>query len=200
MRPFVTALILLIPIALSAQKTADEARRQPNPEDVAKVRQLLALQDEHKLLGQLAGRWEGTLKTMMRGEAVKEISTPGTLDMRWILDGYFLQSDEAVQVAPDRTVSTLSFLGYNPALGHYHRTVMKAGDPREYVSTGTYDPATRSFTFTGREYNKINGDEFQRRDTFRLVGEDQLAYELTFVFSDRSELRAVQGTYTRRAK
>ena len=115
-----------------------------------------------------------------------------------MLDRYFLESDDTFQPGGQTTIRSRSVYGYNPAKKHFYRTVFQAGDPREYLSIGAWDAATRTLTFTGPESNAITGDEFRRRDTFRLIGEDQIAYELAFLFQDGSELQAVQGTYRRK--
>jgi hypothetical protein len=199
-RHLLLALVaLLSPGWLSAQKSIDDARRQPTAEDIARVNALMSKQKEHEILGHFAGTWEGTLQTKVRGNPPSEVPSPATLEMRWMLDGYFLESDETLRPgAKDVTIRSRAIYGYNSFEKYYYRTVFQAGDPREYVSTGTWDAATRTLTFTGPEHNKVTGDDFQRRDTFRILGEDRIGYELAFIFKDGSELTAVQGTYQKK--
>ncbi|HEX3131503.1 MAG TPA: DUF1579 family protein [Thermoanaerobaculia bacterium] len=181
-----------------AQKSAAEAQRPNRPEDAARIRALLARQAEHDILGQLAGAWEGTLQARSRGTPPREMPSPATMEIRWMLDNYFLESDETFQPGGQITIHSRSVYGYNPHKKYFHRTLFQAGDPREYLATGTWNAETRTLTFKGPEHNAVTGDEFQRRDTFRLIGEDQIAYELSYVFQDGSELQAVQGIYRRK--
>lgn len=197
-RLFLLALLALVsPGWLSAQKSIDDAKRVPTAEDVARVQALMDKQKEHEVLGHFAGTWEGTLQTKMRGNPPSEQPTPATMEIRWLLDGYFLESDEILRPG-NITIRSRSIYGYNSFQKYYYRTVFQAGDPREYLSTGTWDAATRTLTFTGPEHNKVTGDDFQRRDTFRILGEDQIGYELAFLFKDGSELKAIQGTYRKK--
>ena len=183
---------------VGAQKSVTDAQRPNTPEDVARIRALLARQKEHDILGQLAGTWEGTLQARGRGNPPREMPSPATMEIRWILDNYFLESEDTFQPGGQTTIRSRSVYGYNPHKKHFYRNVFQAGDPREYLATGTWNEATRTLTFTGPENNVITGDEFRRRDTFRLIGEDQIAYELAYLFQDGSELKAVQGTYHRK--
>ncbi len=183
----------LLGAPLAAQKSAAEARTMATPEAVAKVVALMQKHKEHEILGQLAGTWEGTIQAAVRSSP-DEVPTAMSMDLRWMLDGYFLESDDSIQIGQMAATRSRSVLGYNTMKEYFYRTEFQGGDPREYVSTGTWDPATKTFTFIGPEHSPITGDDFQRRDTFRLVGEDQLAFERSFIFQDKSEIRAFHGT------
>ncbi len=188
----------LLGAPLAAQKSATEARVMPTPEAIARVKALMSKQKEHEVLGQLAGNWEGTLQAAVRTKA-DEVPAAATMNVRWILDGYFLESDDTIQLRENAppTPSRTSY-GYNTFKKSFYRIELQAGDPREFLSAGSWDAATRTLTFIGPEHNKITGDDFQRRDTFRFVGEDQLDYERSFVFQDKSEIRAFHGTLRRK--
>lgn len=181
----------------AAQTDARQAEKPHDAADSARIQSLLARQPEHDILDALAGSWEATLTAKARGNPPREMPSPATLEIRWILDRYFLESDETFQPDGKATIRSRCIYGYNPLKKHFYRTVFQGGDPREYVSTGTWNAATRTLTFLGPE-NAITGDAFQRRDTFRLIGEDQIAYELAFLFQNGSEIQAVQGTYRRK--
>jgi hypothetical protein len=187
----------LLGAPLAAQKSAEEARKTPMPEAVSQVVALMAKHKEHEILGQLAGTWEGTLKAAVRFSP-DEIPTPTSMNIRWMLDGYFLESDDSIQIGQTPAFLSRTVYGYNTMKKYFYRTEFQKGDPREYLSTGTWDPATRTFTFIGPEHSTVTGDDFQRRDTFRLVGEDQLAFERSFIFQDKSEIQAFHGTLQRK--
>jgi hypothetical protein len=184
---------LLLETPLAAQKSATEARVTPTPEAIAKVVALMARHPEHDILGQLAGSWEGTIQAAVRSSP-DEVPTAVSMNIRWMLDRYFLESDDSIQIQGTPAVRSRSAYGYNTLKKYFYRTELQGGDPREYLSTGTWDEATRTFTFIGPEHSPVTGDDFQRRDTFRLVGEDQLAFERSFLFQDKSEIRAFHGT------
>lgn len=187
----------LLGAPLAAQKSAAEARTMATPEAVAKVVALMARHKEHDILGQLAGTWEGTIHAAVR-HSPDEIPTAVTMNIRGMLDGYFLESDDSIQIQNLPAVRSRSVYGFNTMKEYFYRTEFQGGDPREYLSTGTWDPATRTFTFIGPEHSPITGDDFNRRDTFRFVGDDQLAFERSFIFQDKSEIRAFHGTLQRK--
>ena len=189
----------LLGAPLAAQKSAAEARTMATPEAVAKVVALMARHKEHEILGQLAGTWEGTIHAAVRSSP-DEIPTAMSMNIRWMLDSYFLESDDSIQIQIQNAPATRSrsVYGSNTMKDYFYRTEFQGGDPREYLSTGTWDPATRTFTFIGPEHSPITGDDFNRRDTFRLVGDDQLAFERSFIFQDKSEIRAFHGTLQRK--
>lgn len=187
----------LLGAPLAAQKSAEEARKTPTKEAVDKVVALMAKHKEHEILGQLAGNWEGTLQAAVRYSA-DEITTATSMNIRWMLDGYFLESDDSIQIQNTPAARSRTIYGYNTMKEYFYRAEFQNGDPREYLATGTWDPATRTFTFIGPEHSPVTGDDFQRRDTFRLVGEDQMAFERSFIFQDKSEIRAFHGTLQRK--
>lgn len=201
-RRFALVLVALLSTGLfgaplMAQKSAAEARATPKPEAIAKVVALMARHKEHEILGQLAGAWEGTLQAAVRSSA-DEVPTTTSMSIRSIFDGYFLESDDSIQIQGAPTALSRTVYGYNTMKEYFYRTEFQKGDPREYLSTGTWDEATRTFTFIGPEHSPVTGDDFQRRDTFRLVGENQLAFERSFIFQDKSEIRAFHGTLQRK--
>ena len=187
----------LLGAPLAAQKSAAEARATPTPEAIAKVVALMAKHKEHETLGQLAGAWEGTIQAAVR-YSKDEIPTATSMNIRWMLDGYFLESDDSIQIQNTPATRSRTIYGYNTMKEYFYRTEFQNGDPREYLSTGTWDAATRTFTFIGPEHSPVTGDDFQRRDTFRLVGENQLSFERSFIFQDKSEIRAFHGTLQRK--
>jgi hypothetical protein len=178
---------------LAAQKSAAEARVPPTPEAISRVVALMAKHKEHEILAQLSGDWEGTIQAAVRS-GPDEIPTAVSMNIRPMFDGYFLESDDSIQIQNTPAARSRTTYGYNTMKEYFYRTEFQHGDPREYLSTGTWDPATRTFTFIGPEHNVVSGDDFQRRDTFRLIGADQLAFERSFVFQDKSEIRAFHGT------
>lgn len=188
----------LMTAPLAAQKSAAEARIKPTPEAIAKVQALMKKQKEHEILDQLAGTWEATLQAAVRNNP-NEVPASATMNVRWILNGYFLESDDTIQHGENApTTPSRTSYGYNTFKKSFYRIELQAGDPREFLSTGTWDAATRTLTFLGQEHNKVTGDDFKRRDTYRFTGKDQIEYERSFVFQDKSEIRAFHGTFQRK--
>jgi hypothetical protein len=188
----VVAVLSLQPLA--AQKNAKEAEKPQNPEDY----KMLLPGENQKLLEPFVGKWEATLRTWGHGTPPPESSMKQTMDTRWVMDGYFLQTDFTSQSAgADAPFQGVIYRGYNPSLQHHVSIQLSNGDAREIVSAGSYDAATKTFTFQSQEKDPHLGDTFVRKDVYTFDGPDQLTYQLRFGFKDGSEIKAAEGTFKR---
>jgi hypothetical protein len=193
---FLLAVSATVPLA--AQKSAKEAEAfKPDPAKLDKVMDVTA---QHKILDQLAGSWKGDIKVYLHGTPAVEVKATDDNRTQWTLADTWLQSDTHLKLpgSPDMTWRML--MSYNPAFKHYVRITLAAGDPRETVSTGTYDATTKTFTFVGRERSAVTGDDFKRREVIKILGPGKYSWEIWYGFADGSELRAFTGIYTRLKK
>jgi hypothetical protein len=187
-----TAVLSLHPAA--AQKSAKEAEKPQNAADYTK----LLPGENHKHLSLFAGKWEATLKIWGHGTPPPESSMRQTMDARWILRDNWLQTDFTHQFAnSDALFTGHIFRGYNGATENFVAILMSDGDVRETVSTGTYDPAKKTFVFKGPEKDPVTQDTFYRKETYTFVDADHYRYELSYIYQDGSETKAAEGTFTR---
>ena len=189
--------LLWAPLPVGAQKTAADAARAREVDAEARAKNLADAQERYKVLDRFAGNWAGDFK-VVQGSPLKEVSVPGTLEAHWALDNKWLQSETNFQLPEGAKFQNLSFFGYNSGAKQYKRFVLTSGDSREVLSTGTWDEASATFVFTGPMINPYSGDSFERRDTFRFLDADQIAYKIDFVFQDKTEIHVIEGTFKRK--
>ena len=185
------ALSLAAAVPAAAQKTAKEAEQ--SKDDPAKYAAAFDVKREHEILAQLAGSWQATLKGTIAGNPPKEVTFTSAIDIQWILGDTHLRSETRLTL-PGGTSTTLSLMGYDPALKQYFRFSATEGDPRPISSTGVYDAATKTFTFRGPERDPVTGDTYDKKEVFKVTPEG-LAFELRFVFQDGSEILVASGTF-----
>lgn len=191
------ALMTLLSWPAAAQKTAEDATRSREAEAQERARILEAVQERQKVLNRFVGNWAGDFK-VVQGSPPKEVPAPGTFAAHWALDDKWLQSETFFQLPEGAKFQNLSFFGYNSGAKQYKRFVLTAGDSREVLSTGTWDEATSTFVFTGPMINPYTGDTFERRDTFKFLDADRIAYKIDFVFQDKTEIHVIEGTFQRK--
>lgn len=189
--------LALLPWPAAAQKTAADAARSREADAQERARILEGVQERYKVLERFAGSWAGDFK-VVQGSPPKEVAAPGTMEAHWALDNKWLQSETYFTLPEGAKFQNLSFLGYNSGAKQYKRVVLTAGDSREVLSAGTWDEATSTFVFTGPMINPYTGDTFERRDTFKLLDADRIAYKIDFVFQDKTEIHVIEGTFQRR--
>ena len=189
--------LLWAPLPVGAQKTAADAARAREVDAEARAKNLADTQERYKVLDRFAGSWSGDFK-VVQGSPLKEVPAPGTLEAHWALDNKWLQSETNFQLPEGAKFQNLSFFGYNSGAKQYKRFVLTSGDSREVLSTGTWDEASATFVFTGPMINPYSGDNFERRDTFRFLDADQIAYTIDFVFQDKTEIHVIEGIFKRK--
>jgi hypothetical protein len=189
--------LLWAPLPAGAQKTAADAARSREVDAEARAKNMAEAQERYKILDRFAGSWAGDFK-VVQGSPLKEITAPGTLEAHWALDNKWLQSETNFQLPEGAKFQNLSFFGYNSGAKQYKRFVLTSGDSREVLSTGAWDEASATFVFTGPMINPYSGDTFERRDTFRFLDADQIAYKIDFVFQDKTEIHVIEGTFKRK--
>jgi hypothetical protein len=195
----VTTLLTVAAAALSlhpaaAQKTRAEAEKPQDPKNYT----ALLPGEHHKPLGQFVGDWDATLRVWGHGTPPPETSMRQTLHVRWVMRDNWVQTDYTHKYATvDRPSHGVVYRGYNGATESYVAIILDDGDTRETVSKGTYDAAKKTFVFEGPEKDPYLKDTFTRKETYTFVDNDHYNYTLIYVFQDGSDIKAMEGTFTR---
>jgi hypothetical protein len=89
-------------------------------------------------------------------------------------------------------------MGYNGAWRRFSQLFMTDGEPRGPYSKGVYLKAKNALLFTGTEDDPVSGDSYERLDLYTFQdNKDKIGYQLLYRFADGSEMKVVDGTYTR---
>ena len=182
---------------------------QPSAADMQKMMQqmmeLAKPSENHKLLADLAGTWSYTVKMWMNPDPnAKPEESKGTAVRKSMMDGRFFVMDVTGKMempGPDGKKKEMTFKGmglegYDNVKKKFIGTWVDNMGTGIMFSEGTYDPATKTFTYTG-EYEGIPGMKQQIRETVKITDKDHHLFEW---FENRGgqEVKTMEIAYTRK--
>jgi hypothetical protein len=189
--------------------TQTVATGQPSAADMqqmmAQMMELAKPGENHKLLAGLVGTWNYTVKMWMNPDpnAKPEVSK-GTATRKAALDGhYFLfeVSGKMQMPGPDGKMKDMDFKGmsieaYNNVTKKFEAAWMDNMGTGIFISQGDYDPATKTFTYTG-EMEMVPGTKTKVRELVKVVDKDHHMLEW---YEDRGgqEAKTMEIAYTRK--
>jgi hypothetical protein len=197
------------PAAAQASAVQAAPNGQPSAEDMQKMMQqmmeLSKLNENHKLLGELAGTWSYTVKMWMNPDPnAKPEESKGTAVRKPMMDGRFYVLDVTGKMempGPDgkkkeTTFKGMGFEGYDNVKKKFIGTWVDNMGTGIMASEGTYDPTTKMFTYTG-EYEGIPGMKTKIRETVKVVDKNHHTLEW---YEDRGgkEAKTMEINYTRK--
>ena len=195
----------------STSETTTAAPGQPSAADMQKMmQQMMELgkpSESHKLLADLVGTWTYTVKFWMNPDPnAKPEESKGTAVRKSMMDGRFFVMDVTGKMempGPDGKKKEMTFKGMG--LEGYDNVKKKfVGSWVDNMGTGImfaegyYDPATKTFTYTG-EVEAIPGMKQQIRETIKITDKDHHLFEW---FENRGgqEVKTMEIAYTRSKK
>jgi hypothetical protein len=186
-----------------ATEPASTSASQPNEAEMMKqMVEMSKLNENHKLLAELAGTWKNTV-TMWMAPGAPPMESKGTAVRKPIMAGrYFLAdfSGEMQMPGPDGKMKATEFKGksiegYDNIKKKFVSTWIDNMGTGIMMSEGTYDPATKTFTYTGEE-EMMPGMKTKVRETIKIVDKDHHTFEF---FEDRGgqDVKTMEIKYTR---
>jgi hypothetical protein len=182
------------------------ASGQPNPAEMMKqMMELAKLNENHKLLADLVGTWSYTVKMWMNPDpSAKPEESKGTAVRKSMMNGRFFVMDVTGKMempGPDGKKKEMTFKGmglegYDNVKKKFIGTWMDNMSTGIMMSEGTYDPATKTFTYTG-EYEATPGMKQKIREVMKIVDKDHHTFEW---YEDRGgqEAKTMEINYTRK--
>ncbi len=179
---------------------------QPNPAEMMnQMMDLAKLNENHKLLADLAGTWSYTVKMWMNPDPnAKPEESKGTAVRKSMMNGRFFVMDVTGKMempGPDGKKKEMTFKGmglegYDNVKKKFIGTWMDNMSTGIMMSEGTYDPATKTFTYTG-EYEATPGMKQKIREVMKIVDKDHHTFEW---YEDRGgqEAKTMEINYTRK--
>jgi hypothetical protein len=180
----------------------------PNEAEMMKqMIELSKLNENHKLFTSLNGTWNYTVKMWMNGDpSTKPDESKGTAVRKSVMDGRFVSMDVTGKMkmpGPDGKMKDFTFRGmgiegYDNVKKKFVGTWMDNMGTGIMMSEGDYDPATKTFTYTG-EYEAIPGMKQQIREVVKVTDKDHMTFEW---YENRGgkEAKTMEINYTRSAK
>jgi hypothetical protein len=183
-------------VKVSAQKPDDA-------EMMAKMMELSKLNDNHKLLGTLAGTWTDTVKMWMDPKG-NPTESKGTAVRKAIMGGRYYVCDFTGQMQmpgadgkpKNMEFKGMSIEGYDNVKQKFVSTWCDIMGTGIVMSEGTYDAGSKTFTYTG-SFEAMPGMTIKLRETLKIVDANHHTFEY---FEDRGqgEMKSVEINYTRK--
>ena len=185
---------------------AADAKVAAQPSEAEMMKQMMELAktgENHKLLSGMAGTWSYTIKMWMNPSAPPTSST-GSAVIKPVMDGrYFvgdftgkMQMPGADGKMKDMPFKGMSIDGYDNVKQKFISTWCDNMGTGIMMSEGTYDPASKTFTYNG-DYEAMPGMKNKVRMTLKVVDKDH--HNLEF-YEDRGtgESKTMEINYTRK--
>ena len=193
-----------VPADSGTRTTATAPTGQPNGAEMMKqMMEMSKLNQNHKLLKDLAGTWSYNV-TMWMAPNAPPTKSSGTAVTKPIMEGRFFVTDVSGHLkmpGPDGKPKDFTFKGMG--VDGYDNVKKKFvgswGDNMGtgiMLSEGDYDPATKTFTYTS-EYEAIPGMKTKIRETVKIADKDHHTFEW---YEDRGgqEAKTMEIAYTRK--
>jgi len=192
---FALVLTLSFGYAFSSGADQKEDMDKMKAEYMAKWTEYATPGEGHKVLENLVGSWDYSLKYWSSPDTPPEEST-GTNEVKWILGGRFLEMN-VTGTAMGQPFEGMGILGYDNAKKEYVNTWLDNMGTGIMSATGTYDPETKTMTEMGTYTDPMAGTQ-QFKSVTKFVDEDHFTYEMYTYAPDGSEFRNMEIKYTRK--
>jgi hypothetical protein len=198
------------PLSASAPAAAQPAPPggQPNPQEMMKqMMDLSKLNENHKLLSEMDGNWNYTIKMWMNPDPnAKPQESKGTASRKSIMGGRYVMMDVTGKMqmpGQDSKMKDVQFKGM--AVEGYDNIKKKfIGSWIDNMGTGiqfsegTYDPSAKTFTYTS-EMEPVPGMKTQAREVLKIADNNHMLLEW---YENRGgqEKKTMEINYTRAGK
>jgi hypothetical protein len=195
------------PAAAARPAPAAPAAGQPNEAEMMKqMRELSKLNENHKLLASLAGNWTYDIKFWMNPDPnAKPQESKGSATTKPVMGGRYFVMDVSGKMqmpGPDGKMKDVEFKGMG--IDGYDNVKKKfvpswidnMGTGIEF-SEGTYDPATKTFTYAS-EMEAVPGMKTKVREVLKIADNDHHTFDW---YEDRGkgqEAKTMEISYTRK--
>lgn len=175
----------------------------PSAAEMAQMMELGKPGENHKLLASLAGNWTYTVKMWMDPKA-PAMESKGTATRKSVMDGRFWIADHSGKFQMpgadgkmmDMNFTGMALEGYDNVKKKFVTSWIDNMGTMIMNSEGTYDPATKTFTYTA-SCEMMPGVQVKIRETLKVVDADHHNFEW---YEDRGagENKTMEIAYTRK--
>lgn len=190
----------------SATAGANQAPNGAQPNDPEMMKQMMELAkpgENHKLLDSLAGTWTYGVKMWMAPGA-PPMESKGTAVRKPMMDGRYFTMDVSGKMqmpGPDGKMKDFDFKGmsiegYDNVQKKFVSTWIDNMGTGIIMSEGTYDPATKTFSYNA-EMEMIPGVKTKVREVVKIIDANHHNFEW---YEDRGgkEAKTMEISYTRK--
>jgi hypothetical protein len=190
--------------ASSPATTTTTTSAQPSEAEMMKMMMELAkLNENHKLLAETAGTWSYVVKMWMDPKG-NPSESKGTATRQAVMEGRYVTGDYSGSFkmpGADGKMTEMNFKGMSMDAYDNVKKKFVSGwvdnmGTGIMITEGTYDPATKSITYTG-EFEMAPGMKSKVRQVVKLTDKTHMSMEY---FEDRGqgEMKSMEINYTRK--
>lgn len=151
---------------------------------------------EHKILAELAGTYDATVKAWF-GPGEPSEST-GVMKRQTILDGRYLQEEYAGKML-EKAFRGMSLIGFDTQKKKYVTAWIDTLSTGIMITEGTYDAASKTLTSTGEDFDAGTGKKMKGRDVLKIIDADTQLFEMYRQPLDGAkEFKVLEIVYKRR--
>jgi Protein of unknown function (DUF1579) len=184
------------------------ATGQPNPQEMMKqMMEMSKLNENHKLLADMNGSWNYTIKMWMNPDPnAKPQESKGTATRKSVMGGrYFVMDVSGKMQMPgedgkmkDMQFKGMAVEGYDNVKKKFVGSWIDSMGTGIQSSEGTYDPATKTFTFN-MEMEMMPGMKTPVREVIKVTDKDHMLLQW---YENRggNEVKTMEIAYTRAGK
>lgn len=178
---------------------------QPGDDMWAAWEKIGAPGEHHKHLGTFVGSWRVQVKVWMDPTQSEPNVSDGTMTTKWVHDGRFLLSEYNGTFAMDPSKPAKPFTGtaiqgYNNLSGEFENVWIDSMNTAIGITKGTYDPSTRTFTYSGECLFPSEGGEplpVRGREVTRILSNDTYVSTMYQTMPGAPEVKVMELTFTR---
>lgn len=192
----------------SSPAAVNSGANEPNQAEMMKqMVEMSKTNDNHKLLAATAGTWNYTVKMWMNPDPNAQPQTSkGTGVRKMMMDGRYLQGEYTGKMempGPDGKMKEVTFKGvgiegYDNARKKFVASWIDNMGTGIAQSEGSYDPTSKTFTYTG-EMEPFPGGKEQFREVIKLKDNDHMMLEW-YESHGGQEKKTMEIDYTRTGK
>jgi hypothetical protein len=194
--------------ALSAAQPASATGQPPNPQEMMKqMMELSKLNENHKLLTDLDGNWNYTIKMWMNPDPnAKPQESKGTATRKSVMGGRFVMMDVTGKMQmpgengkmKDMQFKGMGIEGYDNVKKKFVASWIDNMGTGIQFSDGTYDPATKTLTYTS-EMEPVPGMKMPVREVIKVADNNHMSLEW-YENHGGQEKKTMEIAYTRAGK
>lgn len=197
--------------ALGSGVALSDDKKAMTPEEQAKMMEQCMLMgqpgEQHQMLKKyMAGKWDYVTKYWMDPSAPPNEAKGEANTVSVYGDRYFHSEHEGKMMMPgaDGQMQEMDFKGtsvtaYDNAKGKFVSVWMDNMSTGMFIAEGAYDPATKTFNYTGEMADMMNpsGPKVKFREVIKVIDENKHIFEW-YETRDGHEMKMMEITYTRK--
>jgi hypothetical protein len=194
---FIAALLLTSRTSLSlAQEGAPSEGMSPEQQAImTRMQEYSTPNEHHDVLKMFEGAWVADVKYWMDPAEEPGVSQ-GTSKGQMIMGGRFLEITFTGSMM-EQPFEGRGLYGYDNIRKEYRNIWLDSMGTGIMVSSGQYDPATKTITEEGSMSCPITNSDRWYRGAIKIVDNDHYTYETFMKDAEGKEFRAMLITYTR---